>query len=167
MDSPDRLWADLESSGCGPVFAPKPSRQCDRVPRGFTPTLMDGLWLFTSWSTGSLAQKSEALAEFVRNALIDLAGLDGAVISSGPAMAQGLFCGESARLSNGAVAMRRVLPCMRVRETIIVPIEPSASATVTDLVCLYDCEPDWLGWALAAVGLGAVHEVVATRDRCE
>jgi hypothetical protein len=114
--------------------------------------VMDGMWLFTPWARGVLADKGEALAHFVRSVLTGLEGLDGAILSSGAAMAQGEFHGESAPLSS-ALALRRPLPCGRVRETIIVPLRHEPTNQVSDVLRLYDREPEWLEWGLATAGL--------------
>lgn len=122
---------------------------------------LDGLWQFTPWSMWPLPAKAEAIAAEVRRALSPVEGLEGAVLSSGPAMAQGEFRGESARVAGGGFALRRLLPAGRVRETIIVPVRDDP---VVDLWReLYDAEPAWLDWALTRTGLSPSADILTVR----
>lgn len=47
------------------------------------------------------------------------------LLSSGVLLAQGEFYGESAPAEDRSYGLRRVLPAVRVRETMIVPVTPS------------------------------------------
>ena len=79
--------------------------------------VLDGLWQFTPWARWNLPAKSEAIAAQVRQALGGIEGIHGAVLSCGPAMAQGEFVGESTRLADGGFALRRVFaPVPRTRD---------------------------------------------------
>ena len=78
--------------------------------------VLDGLWQFTPWAGWNLPAKGEAIAAEVRQALDGIAGVHGAVLSCGPAMAQGDFVGESTRLADDGFALRRVFAPVRVRE---------------------------------------------------
>jgi hypothetical protein len=122
--------------------------------------VLDGLWQFTQWAGWSLHNKGEAIAREVRQALSPVEGIDGAVLSCGPAMAQGDFAGESTRLSEGGFAVRRTFPPCRVRETVVVLLRGEQESAADLWVALYDGEPDWLDWALKTVGLPPASAVV-------
>ena len=106
--------------------------------------VLDGLWQFTPWARWNLPAKSEAIAAQVRQALGGIEGIHGAVLSCGPAMAQGEFVGESTRLADGGFALRRVFAPVRVRETVVIPLHTQHSGEAMTWVELYDGEPDWL-----------------------
>lgn len=123
--------------------------------------VLDGLWQFTQWAGWTLSTKSEALAAEVRQALDGIEGVRGAVLSCGPAMAQGDFVGESTRVADGGFALRRVFPPFRVRETVVIPLGPEHASEAMTWVELYDGEPGWLDWALGAVGLPSASDVLS------
>jgi hypothetical protein len=68
-------------------------------------------------------------------------------------LAQGEFYGESAAAKDGCYALRRVLPAVRVRETMIVPVTPSGRDQARTWRELYNAEEQWLDWALPLAGL--------------
>jgi hypothetical protein len=123
--------------------------------------VMDGLWQFSPWARSSLPAKVSALAAATRRELSAVEGLAGAVISSGACQAQGIFREESCRGAKGEVGLRRLIPPMRVRETVVVPLcaddQPSAEMWIE----LYDSEPDWLDWALSENDLGKRSDIFA------
>jgi hypothetical protein len=119
---------------------------------------LDGLWQFTSWAQGSLTEKLEAMAAIVRTCI---APLDGVVLSSGALLAQGLFHDEDTSPLAGAVALRRLVGPLRVRETLIIPATPQASEAATVWKRLYEQEPTWLQWALARCGRPSEEEIFA------
>jgi hypothetical protein len=106
------------------------------------------MWQFTPWARAGLHAQIDELAHLVRPALRQVGGIDGAVLSSGALLAQGEFHGESAFTEDGCWGLRRVLPAMRVRETMIVPITARGSEQALIWRDLYNAEEDWLDWAL-------------------
>ena len=157
--------AQREMSFTGPVVSGKGHDRLDEILRTkaeqavaagagwIRADVLDGLWQFTPWATWDLPAKGEALAGEIRSALSDVDGIAGAVLSCGPAMAQGLFVAESARLAGGGFAIRRTFEPIRVRETVVVPMLPGHENEAAEWVALYDAEPGWLDWALLQVGL--------------
>ena len=104
-----------------------------------------------------LEEKASTLGDAVRNCLEDQSYLvDGVVVSSGALIGQGHD--EDAE-ADGVVAMRRLLDPIQVRETIVIPLRPTAHAAT--LVELYRQESGWLACALAREGLPTVTEVCA------
>jgi hypothetical protein len=113
----------------------------------------DGMWQFTPWARAGLRAQIEEIARLIRPVLGQVRGIEGVVLSSGALLAQGEFYGESAATGDGCYGLRRVLPAVRVRETMIVPV----TARGRDEACiwreLYNAEEDWLDWALNLAGL--------------
>jgi hypothetical protein len=110
----------------------------------------EGLWQFTEWATRPLAEKLHEFDAAVRG-LLD--GLDGIIVSCGPLLAQGTFDDEDVVLAPGLVALRRCLPFVRVRETLIIAADARASQAAPSWVRFYSDEPSWLDWALGRAGL--------------
>lgn len=75
------------------------------------------------------------------------------MLSSGALLAQGEFRGESARTPDECYALRRVLPAVRVRETMIIPLTPCGREQARTWRDLYNSEESWLDWALKQAGL--------------
>lgn len=121
-----------------------------------------GLWNLSQWAALPLLEKGETLARNVRQALSDITGVHGAVLSSGTATRFGEFADETVDLSRGGVAMRQALGAYRGREMIIIPLEPGHDDEVTTWRELYEKEPDWLDWALRQVGMSSAAAVFAT-----
>jgi hypothetical protein len=115
--------------------------------------VLDGLWQLTQWSTWPLKEKGEAIANEVRRAVGSLAELHGVILSSGPATAQGVLANENVDLDGGSFALRRLLPPVRVRETIILLMHNAHESEAAEWLAMYHKEPDWLNWALESVGL--------------
>jgi hypothetical protein len=118
----------------------------------------DGLWQFTEWSTRPLAEKLQLFDAAVRGLL---GGLDGIIVSCGPLLAQGTFDDEDVVLAPGLVALRRCLPFVRVRETLIIAADIGTAEAAVPWVRLYSDEPSWLDWALGRAGLPSTNEILA------
>ena len=118
----------------------------------------DGIWQFTEWSTLPLAKKVRVLADAVRPLL---AGLEGAVISCGALLAQGAFVDEHVTVGPGLIGIRRNLPFMRVRETLIMPTGDSPCSPAQTWSDLYADEFQWMGWALNELRLPRLEEILA------
>lgn len=119
---------------------------------------LDGLWQFTPWSRLDLSAKLQSLVGPVRAALETDEHLGGVVITSGAGHAQGLFHGESSRVED-CYALRRLIEPLRVRETMIIPMNSGAAPAAEMWRDLYDEEPTWLDWALERKGLPSVQEI--------
>jgi hypothetical protein len=119
----------------------------------------DGLWQFTPWAQMDLADKAQKLGDAIRARLTHQTHLGGVVLSSGAVFAQGRFANEEIKV-DGVLALRRLLPQLRVRETIIVPLRRSPAANL--LAALYGEEPGWLDWALADLDLPSTAEIFVT-----
>ena len=76
-----------------------------------------------------------------------------ALRSSGALLAHGEFYGESAPAEGRSYGLRRVLPAVRVRETMIVSVTPSGRELASIWRDLYNAEEHWLDWALDIAGL--------------
>lgn len=118
---------------------------------------LQGLWQFTEWSDRPLVEKLSVMLDALGPLLQANPHIHGLVISSGPAMAQGVFENEDVTLGPNR-ALRRLVDPLRVRETLIVVsnVGPSQSQLFAEL---YGGEPLWLGWALASYGLPPVKEI--------
>jgi hypothetical protein len=121
--------------------------------------ILDGTWQFTPWARAGLRAKIDEMARQVRPLLSHISGICGVVLSSGAGLAQGQFVGESARSIGESYGLRRVLPAVRVRETMIVPVSTAGCQQARLWVDLYDAEESWLDWALDRVGLPAWSEL--------
>lgn len=118
----------------------------------------EGLWQFTDWSTLPLTDKLQAFHAAVRG-ILD--GLDGIVVSCGPLLAQGAFVDEDVAVGPGLVALRRLLPFSRVRETLIIATDPTAPGATPLWLSFYSDEPSWLDWALAFVSKPSLEQILA------
>jgi hypothetical protein len=121
--------------------------------------ILDGTWQFTPWARASLRAKIDEMARQVQPLLSQVAGISGVALSSGAGVAQGQFVGESARSIGECYGLRRVLPAVRVRETMIVPVSAAGREQARLLVDLYGAEESWLDWALDRFGLPAWSEL--------
>lgn len=66
---------------------------------------------------------------------------------------QGEFYGESAPAEHGCYGLRRLLPAVRVRESMIVPVTAHGRDQARVWRELYNDEENWLDWALDRAGL--------------
>lgn len=121
--------------------------------------ILDGTWQFTPWARAGLGAKISEMARQVRLLLSQVPDIFGAILSNGAGVAQGQFVGESARSVGDSYGLRRVLPAVRVRETMIVPISPAGREQARMWVDLYNSEGSWLDWALDRVGLPSWREI--------
>jgi hypothetical protein len=121
--------------------------------------VLDGMWQFTPWARAGLRAKIDEIASLIKQALDQVPGTDGAVLTSGAVFAQGDFYGESARAAQDCYALRRVLPARRVRETMIVPVTARGRSQAEVWRDLYNAEDSWLDWALGRAGLRSCADV--------
>jgi hypothetical protein len=117
--------------------------------------LNDGMFAAHPWFSSALAamplpDKTATLAEGVREAMLIIGDLHGVVFSS-PAMRSASVPDETHHQQDAYIALRRALPGGRIRETFIIPSEHAADSESAAWDQLYDQEPTWLHWALAAV----------------
>jgi hypothetical protein len=118
----------------------------------------EGLWQFTEWATRPLAEKLSLFGSVVRG---QLGRLEGIIVSCGPMLAQGSFEDEDVVLGPGLVAMRRCLPFVRVRETLIIAADAEHVGATPIWSDLYSGEPTWLDWALGSSGLPSTEQILA------
>jgi hypothetical protein len=121
--------------------------------------VLDGTWQFTPWARGGLRAKIDEMARLVRPLLSQVPGIFGVILSSGAGVAQGQFVGESARSVDDSYLLRRVLPAVRVRETMIVPVSAAGREQARTWVDLYNSEDSWLDWTLDRTGLPLWREI--------
>ena len=117
--------------------------------------LNDGMFADHPWFSSALAalplpDKAAILAEGVRQAMITIGDMHGVVLSS-PAMQSASASDERHHQPDAYIALRRALPGERIRETFIIPGERTADSESAAWDELYDQEPTWLEWALAAI----------------
>jgi hypothetical protein len=110
----------------------------------------NSLWQFTPWANLPLADKAAMAIDQVRH---DLDGYEvaGVVLSSGCLRPQGPVDEDTWQAApDDASALRRCLPVGRVRETIIIPLDPRYGHEAAWWFDLYDIvEPVWLEAALS------------------
>jgi len=121
--------------------------------------LRDGTWAFTPWARAGLRAKIDEMERQVRSLLYQFPGISGVALSNGLGFAQGNFVGESARTGSDSYGIRRVLPPVRVRETMIVSVSEAGRQQARTWVDLYGGEASWLDWALDRLGLPAWSEI--------
>jgi hypothetical protein len=121
--------------------------------------VLDGMWQFTEWARYDLAEKLLVLEEYLRQGFAAAASLAGFIVSTGAAMAQGTFTDEAFQSERGSVVLRRSLPPLRVRETLIVPMSDQGLSLVDFLATAYAAEPSSLDRSLQLAGLGTVDEI--------
>ncbi len=68
---------------------------------------------------------------------------------------------ETYRDREGNVGLRLLIAPVRVRETIVVPLDEQAQHETDLWVRLYDREPGWIDWALSMAGLPSDSEVLS------
>jgi len=121
-----------------------------------------GLWQFTAWAKEDLAAKLVLLQHNVASVLGEHPHVAGVVMTPGAVLTQGMFADEDHEGPEG-FALRRLIAPLRVRETLIMPLD--AYQDTTDLAHawrdLYASEPRWLDHALQVVGLPSADDVFA------
>lgn len=115
--------------------------------------LLDGTWAFTPWARAGLRTKITEMSKLVRPILNHCPAISGLVLSNGASLAQGQFVGESAPAPSQNYGLRRVLPAVRVRETMIIPANAEGLRQARQWVGIYNAEDTWLDWALKLHGL--------------
>jgi hypothetical protein len=122
----------------------------------------DGIWQFTEWAYYDIARKLHVMEDYLRREFDGAASVAGFVISTGAVLAQGRFADEAAQSERGSIALRRNLPPIRIRETLIVPMTDEAVGMAKWLAAAYADEPNSLGRSLKLAGLGSVDEIFPT-----
>jgi hypothetical protein len=117
----------------------------------------NGLWQFSDWATRPLMAKAELLETVVRDALGTFHGI---IASCGSVLRQGDFSDESVTAWPGVVAVRRTLPFVRVRETVVVAASPAMIDESEFWREIYANEATWLDWALAKRNLPTVGDIL-------
>lgn len=114
-------------------------------------TALTGLWAFTSWGRGPLAEKLPAMLSALTGALSDHRPA-GIVLTSGAALVPGEIPEEIAQDKQG-FAVRSLVEPLRGRESLVMPLRKEAQQASKDWLSITRSERDWLTWALAQRGL--------------
>jgi hypothetical protein len=128
-----------------------------RQAQGSRPTvlrldLLDGIWQFTPWSTGTLAEKQAGFDRWLRAELPAVGHVVAVIVSSGARMSLGRVDDETVH-ADQSWALRRNLPPFRVRETIGIALNDDSPAL--DLFAnAYHHEPESQSELLSQFGLG-------------
>jgi hypothetical protein len=158
-----QLQAGVEESNSWPRIASRLRQKAEQTQASgggwLRVDILDGTWQFTPWAKADLCAKNDEMTRQVQPLLGQFPSISGVILSSGACVAQGQFVGESARSIGESYGLRRVLPAVRVRETMIVPTNAVGRAEARLWVGLYDAEESWLDWALDRVGLSAWSEL--------
>jgi hypothetical protein len=125
---------------------------------------LHGLWLFTDWATKSLGGKLTAMRHNIASVLGDRPHVEGVVISSGSGWPQGTVIDEDYEDSDLGYAIRRGIPPIMARETLVVPLRVGGETPVHTRIWrdLSASEPGWLDYALAQFELPSTAEIFAT-----
>jgi hypothetical protein len=127
---------------------------------------LQGLWLFTSWGTMTLAEKLATMSENLAVALSGHPHVDGVVLSSALAWPQGEVTPGEHYDDDGGYALRCAVPPILARETLIVALRGNAqpSEHARSWRDIYIREPDWAEHSLDRFGLPSVKEIFAPGD---
>jgi hypothetical protein len=127
---------------------------------------LQGLWLFTHWANLDLPGKLATMRQNMLSGLSDHPHVDGVVISSASAWPQGTITDDQYNVDACGYALRRHIPPIMARETLIVPLNAGAQTTSHARIWrgLYDSEPEWLDYALGKFDLPAVAEIFPPSD---
>jgi hypothetical protein len=127
---------------------------------------LQGLWLFTQWGSLPLADKLATMRRNILSQLSDHPHVDGVVISSASAWPQGTITPDQYQHDFSGHALRRAIPPMLARETLIIPLhhDPATRKYAQVWSDLYASEPDWLDHALAQFDLPMISEIFATSE---
>ncbi len=121
-------------------------------------TVLTGLWAFTPWGGGPLADKapvmSAALSEALGNRLPP-----GLVLTSAASLAPEDFEEEAAERPAG-IGFRTGVSPLRARESLILPFTPVGAAQAARWLEVARSEEGWLPWALSEVGLPSLDEML-------
>jgi hypothetical protein len=122
---------------------------------------LHGLWLLTEWATKDLDEKLATMRHNILSALLEYPHVDGVVISSSSGWTQGTVLDEDSEHPDGGYAIRRHLPPMMGRETLVVPLNQDTQTISQARIWpdLYGSEPDWLDYALAKFALPTVAQI--------
>lgn len=130
---------------------------------------LHGLWLFTDWATKSLGEKLTAMRHNIVSVLDDRPHVEGVVISSGSGWPQGTVIDEDHEDSDAGYAIRRGIPPIMARETLVVPLRADGETRSHAHVWrdLSTSEPSWLDYALAQFHLPSTAEIFESANPCE
>jgi hypothetical protein len=130
-----------------------------------------GMWFFTPLARMSLAERLAVLAPKLREALQPYPHVAGIILSPGRMWAESTMQDETCELPGfeGVVALRRLLPVARVRDTVIVARSGAPDGGWRAFMDWYAQEPTWLDWALQRLGKppldALVHEPLSTTEQ--
>lgn len=119
------------------------------------------IWQHTHLYRASLEQKLEQLGDYALALAGQRPGVAGVVLSSGICDLWGELEETRVAGADGRVALARVLPLRRARETLIVPCSERGLSEVGLWQEIYWQEATWLPGALAAMSLPTLDEIFA------
>jgi hypothetical protein len=127
---------------------------------------LQGLWLFTSWGTMTLAEKLETMRENLHATLSEHPHVDGVVLSSALAWPQGNVTPDEHYDEHGGHALRCAVPPILARETLIVALRSNAQPYEHARLWrdIYTREPDWAEHTLDRFGMPSVAEIFTPTD---
>jgi hypothetical protein len=115
--------------------------------------ILSDLWRFTPWSSQPLPDKALELGDALRRALTGHPHIAGVLATNGAAISDLTAPSEDAEVGEGIVAMRRRLDRLRVRESVIVALNPRGDRGAQLLRELYESEPSFTAAGLEQRGL--------------
>jgi hypothetical protein len=121
-------------------------------------TVLTGLWAFTPWGSGPLADKASTMSAALSEALGDRLPR-GLVLASAAGLAPDDFNEETAESSTGVSLRTRVSP-LRARESLILPFTPEGTRQAARWLDMARSEDVWLPWALSQKGLPSLDEIL-------
>lgn len=120
----------------------------------------NGIWQFGDWALAPLEAKCQFLSGWTHRVLANASHLAGVVFSCGLCHNLGGRCDKQVEMADGTIGLTRLVPPVRARELIVVPLHDDALHDRDSWRELYLSERDWLDYALAGVGLPPLVEVI-------
>jgi len=122
-------------------------------------TVLTGLWAFTPWGRGPLAEKVPLMSDALTDALGDRCPR-GIVMTSAASLAPDDMKEEIASTAAG-IGLRLPVRPLRGRESSIVPLTTEGEVEAGQWVALARSEPDWLPWAIAENDLPTLAQILS------
>jgi hypothetical protein len=121
-------------------------------------TVLTGLWAFTPWGSGPLADKAPTMSAALSEALGDRLP-QGLVLTSAASLASGDFELETAE-SPAGVSLRTAVSPLRARESLVLPFTSEGAAQAARWLEVARSEERWLPWALSQQDLPSLDEML-------
>jgi hypothetical protein len=121
-------------------------------------TVMTGLWAFTPWGGGRLADKAPTMSAALSEALGGRVP-QGLILTLAASLAPDDFKVETAE-SPAGVSFRTGVSPLRARESLVLPFTPEGAAQAARWLEVARSEEGWLPWALSQKGLPSLDEML-------